>query len=41
MAMTARDQILDLEKRIGIEIIGQQAAIDQLLMALLRMSTIS
>src|SRR5215471_18033272 len=33
--MTARDQILELKKRIGVEIIGQEAAIDQLLIALL------
>jgi MoxR-like ATPase len=33
--MTARDQILDLKKRIGAEIIGQEAAIDQLMVALL------
>jgi len=33
--MSTRDQILDLKKRIGAEIIGQEAVIDQLLIALL------
>src|SRR5215510_5250415 len=33
--MSARDQILDLKKRISVEIIGQEAALDQLLIALL------
>ena len=33
--MSALDQILELKKRIGIEIIGQEAALDQLLIALL------
>src|SRR5262250_3104497 len=33
--MATRDQILELKKRIGAEIIGQEAAIDQLLVALL------
>ncbi|AMV29619.1 ATPase family associated with various cellular activities (AAA) [Gemmata sp. SH-PL17] len=33
--MSARDSILELKKRIGTSIIGQQAAIDRLLVALL------
>src|SRR5215475_12969371 len=33
--MSGRDQILDLKKRIGAEIIGQSDVIDQLLIALL------
>jgi len=33
--MTARDQILDLKQRISASIIGQEAVIDQLLIALL------
>ena len=33
--MTARDQILDLQQRIGATIIGQEAVIQQLLIALL------
>src|SRR5499425_2760643 len=33
--MATRDQILELKKRIGAEIIGQEAAIDQLLIAML------
>ena len=33
--MSARDQILDLKKRIGASIIGQDAVIEQLLIALL------
>src|SRR5215831_16228135 len=33
--MSAREQIVELKKRIGAEIIGQEAAIDQLLIALL------
>src|SRR5262245_8764441 len=35
LVMATRDQILELKKRIGAEIIGQEAAIDQLLVALL------
>ena len=33
--MSARDQILDLKKRIAADIIGQEDVIDQLLIALL------
>jgi MoxR-like ATPase len=33
--MTTRDQILELKRRIGTEIIGQEATIDQLMIALL------
>ena len=35
MAMTARDQILDLKRRIAASVIGQDAVVEQLLIALL------
>jgi MoxR-like ATPase len=33
--MSARDQIFDLKQRIGAAVIGQEAVVDQLLIALL------